>query len=95
MPTLDEFIRRARGNFGCRYEPDAVTLLGPDGESRVSMLSRGENGERHIAILPQLAGEERLTPHVLRSICARLEIPLAEFGFDLTEDGFVYGEDAH
>ena len=58
------------------------------------MLSRGENGERRIAILPHVSGDERLTPHVLRSLCARLGIPVADFGFDLQETGLVFGDDA-
>ena len=95
FPTLDEFIRRAQGNYGCRFEPNSVTLLGPDGESRVAWLSRGENGDRQIAILPRISGDERLTPHVLRSLCARLGIPVADFEFDLSEDGLIFGDDAH
>lgn len=87
MPTLGQFVRRACSDYGCTHEKGSVTLFGPDGESRVSALSREENGERKVVVLPFLDDGERLTPHLLRSLCRRLGLPLADFGLVLSEDG--------
>ena len=64
MPTVGQFVRRACDDYGCTHEKGAVTLFGPDGESRVSALSRGENGERKVVVLPFRDDDERLTPHL-------------------------------
>ena len=60
MPALGQFIRRVCGDYGCTREKGFVTLFGPDGKSRVSALSRGENCKRKVVVLP----EEPEKPHV-------------------------------
>ena len=88
MPTLEEFICTACNIYGCVREVGKVKVVDPDGEeSLVSALSRGENGERKTVVLPFRDDDERLTPHLLRNLCRRLDLPLADFGLVLGEDG--------
>lgn len=87
MPTIDEFINRARADYGCTFRPGAITLFGPDGKSQLSTLSCEVDDETRSVALPFGGHGKRLTPHVLRSLCDRLGIPLEDFGLALSDDG--------
>lgn len=89
MPTLGEFIQRACREYGCAHEQEMVVLVGPDGETRVSTLSHGEDGEKRTVVLPFRNHDERLAPHTLRSLCRRLGLPLSDFGLVLTDEGLL------
>ena len=81
MTSLGEFITKAKEDYGCTVIEDSVQLVGPDGESSFSTIKR--LGTDYQAILPNLDLDEYLTPHVLRSLCNRLDIDPSDFGFHL------------
>jgi hypothetical protein len=73
-PTLREFVESALGNgYSFRFAKyfgqdvfDPETLSYPD---------RRERAIRQLVIITGLEEDERMTPTVLRSLCARLGIP--------------------
>ena len=85
MPTLGEWIRRACDEYDCNLDEDSVTVQGPDGVSSLSVLSRDVGQVTRSVVVPYISREERLTPHMLRNLCTRLDIPLPDFGLTLTE----------
>ena len=88
MPTFGDFPRKAE-DYGCTYSVNDLQMIGPDGVSRLSVLRRTAHGRRYETSLPKLSNDDRLSPHLLQSMCARLGIPLEEFGLTLTGDGFA------
>lgn len=71
MPTLDEFVARA-SDFGCKRVVFPGTLTGPEGEVYPKCMV----GPRGITtVLPDIPGNERLTPTVLNQCCRALGIP--------------------
>jgi len=80
MPTLAEFIRKVE-EHGWKHEPRSIRLRGTSGERELGALKNADG--RHV-VLPSNAGaEDRLTLHVLRSLCARLSIDPSLFELDL------------
>lgn len=80
MPTVAEFVDRAREQYGCQLE------ICPFGPRTLRCLSRTDDqGQEHVVILLDDMGEV-LTPTVLRSWCVQLGIPPEDFGFTLSED---------
>ena len=86
MPTLGEWIHRACGEYGCTLLEGVVTVQGPDGISRPSVVSRETADGMFSVVVPYIPPEDRLTPHMLRSLCRRLALPLSDFGLTLTKD---------
>ena len=93
MPTLGEWIRRACDAYGCTLDEQAVTVLGPDGISNPSVLSRETSDDTFNVVLPYVSYEDRLTPHMLRNLCTRLGLPLSDFGLALTEEALLLSDD--
>ena len=82
FPTLREFIDRATSDYKSRIESIAYT--GPRGETKNDYLVRdGLDGKPRFAMIPDIDEEKNLTPHVLRSLCVQLELPLKDFGLTL------------
>ena len=80
MPSLGEFVERAQEAYECQLRRSVMHAKGPGGEGHLSVLHRpGVNS----VVLPDVAEDVRLSLHTLRSLCARLNIPPAEFGLDL------------
>lgn len=79
-PTLGEFIEKAEAEYGCRLRRAAVRAHDPDGEHQLSVLERPGISK---VVIPDIPTDIRLSPHQLRSYCARLNIPPAEFGLNL------------
>lgn len=79
MPTLDEFVDKAL-TLGCREHSFEGRVVGPRGPVRVRCLKGNRN---IICVLPDIDGDERLTPTVLRSLCNRLAIDVSHFGLHL------------
>ena len=84
MPTLGEFITRITSEYkGEIITPDGA-LSGPKGKTEVKVLVRNdEKGGKKIAVIPDLNENEVLIPHVLRSLCIQLGVPLKDFGLTL------------
>ena len=75
MPTLGEFIARAR-NYGFRKR--IVTLEGgPRGRDSIVYLWRDAD---HFAELPGVRQSDRLTRDTLETLCRQLGIPGEDFG---------------
>lgn len=83
MPTFGEFLHVARDEYGCDYRVSLLHLIGPDGASKLSVMSRSVDGHTWEATLPRLANDDRLTPHVLQSLCVRLGIDAQRFNLTL------------
>lgn len=80
---FDEFLRKAKESFGVTVELTDGELVGPRGGGRVSHLRRTVGGQTFLAPMPDLEQDGFLLPTVLRSLCARLDLPLKEFGLHL------------
>ena len=77
MPTLDEFIEYAKKN-GCKEGDKEVVLVGPRGPTSVRYLVRPDGA---FAVLPEMNGDEHLTPTMTGSLCRQLQIPALFPGF--------------
>lgn len=82
MPTMREFKDRITTEFGFQVRSPRKTLYN---EAILFVAKRDAKGITRIVIIPNHKDNYRLTPDNLRSLCARLDIPLAAFGFDLEE----------
>ena len=80
MPTLGEFVKRAKQEFGATER--SVTLGGGRGPSTIQVLERRGSDVNYVPI-PTLPSGAILTPTVLRSLCRQLGIPPSEFGLTL------------
>jgi hypothetical protein len=75
MPTLGEFITRARV-YG--YTKQVIRL--PELEARIVYLRRGDDNATRLVDLPPIRESDRLTRAALESLCERAEIPREDFG---------------
>ena len=81
--TFDEFAQELATNFGCVLRESRGVLSRANGEppERVRYFERQYNGKvLQCAVVPS---GDRLTPSVVRSICARLAIDPDFFGLTL------------
>ena len=85
MPTMGEFIDRAKQDYGCEHEQDAIGVIDQDGEKRLSILRRTHENMQYTVVLPSIADETRLSLLMLRNLCRRLNISPADFGLGLDE----------
>lgn len=88
MPTLLEFIARAVQKFGAEQQEIQAPFFGPQGPGQdqiKGLLRRLPSGKILVAVLPEIDDNQTLTPTVLRSLCALLEIPPSEFGLDIED----------
>ena len=84
MPTLGEFVARVTSKYKGKIIKSDGSLIGPRGKTEVKSLVRtGEDGMERIAVIPDLKEHDILVPHVLRSLCIQLDIPLKDFGLPL------------
>ena len=84
MPTFGEFIARITDEHKAKIRKINSTLSGPRGKAKIEFLMRtGKDGEIKVAIIPNLREDEHLTPSVLRSLCAQLDVPYTDFGLTL------------
>jgi hypothetical protein len=75
MPTLGEFIARAR-SYGYRKRAIRIPELG----ARILYLRRGPASFPKLVELPAVRESERLTRAVLADLCYRSGVPLEDFG---------------
>jgi len=75
MPTLGEFITRARA-YG--YTKHLIRLR--ELQARIVYLRRGRGNAATLVDLPPIRESDRLTRAVLESLCKRAEIPREDFG---------------
>ena len=87
MPTFGDFIRIAE-EHGCTYSVNRLTMVGPDGSSQLSVFRRTTTERHYEAPAPKLSNDDRMSPHLLQSLCVRLDLPLDAFGLTLTDEGF-------
>ena len=77
----DEFVAAAIDHHGCIRIDFPARLVGPRGKVNPTCL-QGPNGAR--VILPDISGDERLTPTTLRGLCRRLGLRIEFFDPDPT-----------
>ena len=82
MPTLGEFIKRAVEEYGGQLRSGPQITV-PRGPVKPRYIYREHEDAVLRALLPDVGGAQRLMPDVLRSLCVRLQIDPADFGFDL------------
>ena len=75
MPTLGEFIARARV-YG--YTKHVIRL--PELRTRIVYLRRGKGSAATLIDLPPLRESDRLTRAAIQSLCGRAEMPTEDFG---------------
>ena len=75
MPTLGEFIARAR-NYGYRKRTIRIPELG----ARIVYLRRGRGTSPELVDLPAMRESDRLTRAALYDLCQRAGIPTEDFG---------------
>ena len=75
MPTLGEFITRARA-YGYSKQVIRVREL----RARIVYLRRGSGDATRLVDLPPIRETDRLTRAALESLCERAEIPTEDFG---------------
>jgi hypothetical protein len=81
MPTLGEFIWRARG-YGFTRRRVGFDLHGPRGVTHIEYLWREKPPPPAYAPLPDDPHETRLDEDQVRSLCAQLRIPPEDFGLE-------------
>src|SRR5262245_5235884 len=75
MPTLGEFIARAR-----HYGYTKHTIRIPEFRARLVYLRRGRGVALQLVDLPPMRESDRLTRAAIEDLCARSHIPGEEFG---------------
>lgn len=75
MPTLGEFIARARA-YG--YTKHVIRL--PELRAKIVYLRRGHGDAAKLVDLPPIREPERLSRAAIESLCTRTGIPLEDFG---------------
>jgi hypothetical protein len=75
MPTLGEFIARARA-YGYTRQVIRIREL----RARLTYLRRGEGQAAKLVDLPPLRESDRLTRAAVESLCQRAGIPKEDFG---------------
>ena len=79
MLSVQDFVDRACNKYECK-----VVEYNED-----SLLVRGEL----IVVIPNIEDGSFMPPDLLRNLCDRLEIPQADFGFTLRDDGlYIYSD---
>jgi hypothetical protein len=82
FPSLDEFIGRATSPE-YHAKTGSVKMTGPRGKVEIRVLIRKLQKTKKLAVIPDIKGDDILTPHVLRSLCVQLDIPPSDFGLTL------------
>jgi hypothetical protein len=75
MPTLGEFIARAR-----HYGYTKHTIRVPELSSRLIYLRRGHGVTLQLVDLPPMRENDRLTRAAVEDLCGRSRIPKEDFG---------------
>ena len=76
MPSLRQFVERAtEPYYGCVLKTSPFPAIGPQAPVVWKYLKRGE----HIGMLPEIQDDEKLTPTVLKSLIADLNLPPMDF----------------
>jgi len=75
MPTLGEFIARARA-YG--YTKQVIRV--PELRTRIVYLRRGSRERAELVDLPPMRESDRLTRAAVESLCERARIPKEDFG---------------
>jgi len=75
MPTLGEFIARARA-----YGYTKHTIRIPELGARIVYLRRGAGASPKLVDLPLIRESDRLTRAAVESLCQRAGIPKEDFG---------------
>lgn len=85
FPTFGEFRDRAVKEYGCQYRRiNDAKLVDQSGNAHDLFEFVREVEGKKLFVSPQnLTDETVLTPSVLRSLCARLRIPVEDFGMTL------------
>jgi hypothetical protein len=84
LPSLAEFIKRAKEEYGANVISLPNRVSGPRGPVVVNGLVRtGTSGETVFADLPEIPHDSILSPQVLRGLCDQLGIPPDDFGLHL------------
>lgn len=80
MPTWGDFRGRLVSKHGCTQR-----IIKVDGVD-LPYFERSADGKTHVAVAQALPDERRLTPSVIRSICARLGLDVRD-----VEEAFTAG----
>ncbi len=84
FPTFQEFVNQLCGEFQCELKTMDGELIGPDGEQHsVHYLERTVDGKTVRCAFHMDDPEARVMQSQLRSICARLAVPVESFGLVL------------
>jgi hypothetical protein len=75
MPTLGEFIARAR-HYG--YTKHAIRI--PELGARLMYLRRGRGAAVELVDLPPMRENDQLTRRAIEELCQRARIPVEDFG---------------
>jgi hypothetical protein len=75
MPTLGEFIARARA-YGYTKHTIRIQELG----ARIVYVRRGQGASLKLVDLPPIRESDRLTRAATESLCQRANIPKEDFG---------------
>lgn len=89
MLTLGEFVRIVTTKYDGVLKESTIT--GPKGTASVRRLIRHVSS-LHIADLPGISDNTMLSWTVIRSLCNRLDIPVAEFGLELEDEDYEVKE---
>ena len=83
FPSFGEFRKILEDEFACEYKKLDGVLVDPDGNDHEVFYFERVIGKKTLFAPVDMDNDTILTPSVLRSICARLEIPVQRFGFVL------------
>jgi hypothetical protein len=83
FPSFREFRKILQDEFACEYKKLDGVLVDPDGSDHEIFYFQRVVGKKTFLAPVDLTDDTILTPSVLRSICARLRVPVEHFGFTL------------
>lgn len=82
--TLSEFAKRLHDEFDCELKESEEALTRDGGRSAPIRYFERKTDEGTLqAVIDQLNDDDMVQFSVLRSLCARLRIPVEPFGLDL------------
>ena len=87
--SLGEYIRRATNDFGARIVELENEIQGSFGKVKARFLERDVDGKTLHVALPTFPDDVVIGMPLIRYLCNRLQIPTDDFGFSISDDGFL------